>query len=194
MNSSDTINIHAVIPSSRVNGPGRRMVVFFQGCGRNCPGCFNPETHSDAGGLIKTPQQVFDESLTKGIEGLTVSGGEPFEQPDGLTALVRLARTRYGLTTVVYTGFTIEELQKDPQRGSALQYIDVLIDGPYKEGMKETTLLARGSTNQRLIFLSNRYQLADFYMPGKAELTISSEGVVTGTGFGRCVGPPRASF
>jgi len=183
----ERINIHAVIPSSRVNGPGRRMVVFFQGCGRGCPGCFNPQTHHDGGGLIKTPQQVFDEYLTDGIEGVTISGGEPFEQPDVLTALLRLARMRYGLTLVVYTGFTIEELQKNPQRARALKYTDVLIDGPYEEAMKEPTLLARGSTNQRLIFLSERYQLADFYMPGKAELTISSEGVVTGTGFGRCV-------
>lgn len=182
------INLHAVIPCSRVNGPGNRLVVFFQGCGRGCPGCFNPQTHPAQGRLIKTPQEIFDDYLKKDIEGITVSGGEPFEQADGLIELLRIARMRYGLTTVVYTGFTIEELQKNPQRHEALKYINVLIDGPFDETKKEPTLLARGSTNQRFIFLDDTYTIEAFYMPAKAELTISSEGVVTGTGFGRCVG------
>ena len=169
-------------------------MVFFQGCGRNCPGCFNLETHGNEPKLVKSPEEVFDEYLSGGIDGLTVSGGEPFNQPHGLASLLALARNGYGLSTVVYTGFTIEELRNDTQRAPVLEYIDVLIDGPYKEDLRETTLLARGSTNQRLIFLTNRYGIDDFYMPAKAELTISSEGVVIGTGFGRCVAQPAASF
>ena len=187
MRYDKTINLHAVIPCSRVNGPGKRLVVFFQGCGRGCPGCFNPDTHDEDVRIIKTPQEIFDGYLKKGVEGVTVSGGEPFEQAAGLTELLRLAVTAHGLTTVVYTGFTIEEIQKNPRLAGPLKYINVLVDGPFDETKKEPTLLGRGSMNQRLNFLDDTYTIKDFYMPAKAELIISSEGVVTGTGFGRCV-------
>lgn len=189
MKQESQINIHAIIPRSRVNGPGRRMVVFFQGCGRKCAGCFNPETHSFEKRLLFTPQKIFDKHMEKDVEGITVSGGEPFAQPEGLAELLRLARTRYGLGTVVYTGFTVEELRQRPSCLEPLEYIDVLIDGAYEGDKRETTLLARGSTNQRLIFFKGSYALADFYMPGRVEVIISAEGVVTETGFSACAQP-----
>ncbi len=177
-----TINIHAVIASSVVNGPGRRAVVFFQGCERGCPGCFNQATHPFTPANVLTAEEVLAR-ISPGIEGITVSGGEPFMQSAGLLSLLRAARAR-GLTTVVYTGFRLHELTS-PEARECLEHTDVLIDGPFEMDLAEPTMLARGSSNQRLHFLTRRYGPGDFVMPGKVELTIGADGTVTETGFSR---------
>lgn len=178
------INVHSVIPSSRVNGPGSRLVVFFQGCARKCPGCFNPDTHPFKKAHLYSPERLLLDFITPGIEGITISGGEPFYQSRGLLSLLQTAR-EYGLSTVVYTGFTYERLNKVPLCRLTFKFIDVLIDGGYEEDRKELTLLARGSTNQRFFFFTRHYQEKDFYMPAKVEIRIGRDGVVTNTGFSK---------
>ncbi len=179
------INLHSVIPSSRVNGPGNRMVIFFQGCDNNCPGCFNPTLRSFDIRNQYLPEEIFIKHLTDGIDGITVSGGEPFLQPKGLLELLKTAVRAYGLSIVVYSGFTLKELMNIPECAVCLNFIDVLVDGRYSISKNEPTLLARGSTNQRFCFLSDRYEKADFYMPGKVEVIIDKDGTVTQTGFSR---------
>lgn len=180
------LNLHAIIPSSSVNGPGRRLVIFFQGCRRNCAGCFNPQTHPFNANLAHTAESALTEGLkdVRGVEGITVSGGEPFLQSAGLKQLLKTARLELSLTTVVYTGFKIEEIRASREMSPCLSLIDVLIDGGFDETRKEKTLLARGSANQRFHFLTGRYELKDFYMPGKIEVLIRKDGSITGTGFG----------
>lgn len=180
----ELINIHAVIPCSRVNGPGRRMVVFFQGCRRSCPGCFNAPTHSFEPRLLYGAEETFERFFDPSVEGITVSGGEPFEQAGGLLRLLKAAVER-GLTTVVYTGFMMEELAGDPAYKAALGLIDVLVDGPFEADKTEPTLLARGSSNQRFHFLTDRYGITDFHMPGKLEVVIGKDGDIIETGFSR---------
>lgn len=177
------INVHSVIPISRVNGPGSRLVVFFQGCARNCPGCFNPDTHPFTKARLYSPDGLLLEFILSGIEGITVSGGEPFSQARGLFHLLKRARECYGLSTVVYTGFTYETLAGISPCREIFQWIDVLIDGGYEVDKKEPTLLARGSTNQKFYFFTSRYELKDFYMPAKVEITIGRDGVIRETGF-----------
>ena len=174
------VNIHAIIPCSRVNGPGARMVVFFQGCARACPGCFNQDTHSFEPRELLGVEAIMAYLPAVPVEGITVSGGEPFMQPEGLLALLGEAKSR-GLGAVVYTGFRIEELTGVAR--SCVWLMDVLVDGAYEEGNAELTLLARGSSNQRFHFLTGRYGIGDFMMPGKVEVTIAANGVVTETGF-----------
>jgi len=178
----DNLNIHAVIPRSRVNGPGTRLVVFFQGCARHCEGCFNPGTHTFEQRELVRPEALLGNHLSSGVEGITVSGGEPFSQPKGLLRLLKLAASS-GLSTLVYTGFTLEEVMDDEARDACLAFIDVLIDGPFKSSLSEPTLLARGSTNQRIHLLTSRYSIGDLYMQGKAEVIIGADGVVRKTGF-----------
>lgn len=183
----ELLNIHAVLKSSLVNGPGKRLVVFFQGCDRGCQGCFNPDTHSKEARALYTPEALLETYLidqADPVEGITVSGGEPFLQSAGLGRLLFLARNR-GLSTLVYTGYLIEELRAGVDRARVLEYIDVLIDGPFVEGLKEPTLLARGSINQRVHLLTGRYMAGDLLMPGRSEITISPGGIVTETGFSR---------
>lgn len=177
-----TINIHAVIPRSRVNGPGTRLVVFFQGCARGCQGCFNPETHPFEDRERLTPEGLLDRHLSASVAGLTVSGGEPFLQPAGLARLLEEARAR-SLSTLVYTGFTIEEIRRQPEKAKCLAFIDVLIDGPFEIDRPEKTLLARGSANQRIHLLTSRHTLDELYMPGRVEVIIGADGNVRKTGF-----------
>ncbi|MBI5237810.1 MAG: radical SAM protein [Deltaproteobacteria bacterium] len=184
---STLLNLHAVIKSSGVNGPGRRLVVFFQGCRRRCEGCFNPETHPFEPRLLMTADELFRDFFVSGIEGITVSGGEPFLQCKGLLELLISSRLEHGLSTVVYTGFTYEEILDSPEMSLRLGYIDALVDGQYDPRMPEDTLLARGSTNQRFILLTGRYTAEDFYLPAKAELVISSDGTVAASGFASVV-------
>ena len=185
MISKLSLNIHAVLPSSRVNGPGSRMVIFFQGCTRGCHDCFNPDTHPLEIRQSLSIEDIFSRFHSAGVEGITVSGGEPFLQPDGLICLLKTARKTFNLNTIVYTGFTYEEILEMPALYRSLRYIDVLIDGAYEDEKKERSLLARGSTNQRFHFLTGRYELADFHMPGKVEIIIGSDGIIKESGFSR---------
>ncbi|MDH4226877.1 MAG: radical SAM protein [Deltaproteobacteria bacterium] len=188
MASSIFIDTHAIIERSRVNGPGQRLVVFFQGCHRNCPGCFNPATHSIGTGVKYGIREIFARFLSKNVSGLTVSGGEPFLQSAALCELLKTAKREHGLTTAVYTGFTIEEIRSSTELSPALEHIDVLIDGAFDENNTERTTLARGSTNQRLHFLSGVYSIDDFILPGKAEIIINKDGSVVETGFSKPAG------
>jgi len=185
LSARNAIAIHSVIPFSRVNGPGSRMVVFFQGCGHNCSGCFNPATHASHGGSRLTPEALLERYVKDGIDGMTVSGGEPFDQPHGLLGLLQTAQEKYGLPTIVYTGYSYEALGRCRERFDCLPYIDLLIDGKYDLSQREESLLARGSTNQRFYFLTDRYDDDDLLLPAKAEIRIGRDGEVTKTGFSR---------
>ena len=189
MADAGLINVHSIIPSSVVNGPGKRLVVFFQGCRLDCPGCFNPDTHTFRENKLLSPDEILSSGAGAGagededIEGITVSGGEPFEQPSGLLNLLKCARTKRSLSTMVYTGHTYEEILNDSVKSLCLEFIDLLIEGRFIREEKETTRLARGSTNQRIMLLTDRYDIADLEMPGKAEIIISPDGRITKTGF-----------
>lgn len=182
------INIHALIPSSVVNGPGRRMVVFFQGCTILCRDCFNPDTHSLESKRLLSSDDIFSNCFEEGLEGITVSGGEPFLQLEGLFSLLKAAKTEYGLSTVVYSGFSLRKLKGREDVKDIFKFVDVLIDGPFDGSKKETTTLARGSSNQNVHFLSDRYKMDDFFMPARIEITIGRDGRITGTGFKRLSG------
>lgn len=182
-NISSEVNVHATVASSAINGPGNRLVVFFQGCEMNCPGCFNTDLHAFEEKNLLTPEDIL-KCRKKDCEGITVSGGEPFLQPLALLELTKAAKV-LGLTTVVYTGYNYDEIKAENEPREILEYIDVLIDGVFMANSLEPTLLARGSTNQRFLFLTDRYSLKDFLMPGKVEITIDADGTVTKTGFSR---------
>ncbi len=178
------LNLHGIIPSSGVNGPGLRCVVFFQGCVRGCEGCFNPGTHDLGMKKSMTVEEVL-RSIPSGIEGITISGGEPFLQLHGLLSLLGAIRSETGLSVMVYTGYTLTEIEAKSEMSRVLPLVDVLVAGPYDESLPEKTLLARGSTNQTIHFLSSRYTMADLYLPGRIEVTIGRDGTMTGTGFAR---------
>lgn len=161
------------------------MVIFFQGCDLGCHGCFNSGTHTFEDMNLYHPGDVFERYLRQDIEGVTISGGEPFYQAIELLSLLKLAKESYGLSTIVYTGFEYERLKKIREYRLCFDFMDVLIDGRYEESKKETTLLARGSSNQEFHFFTNRYRQANLYMLSKAEVLIGKDGTITKTGFSK---------
>ena len=90
------IRIHKILTGSSANGPGIRNAVWFQGCTLNCPGCFNPQTHDPEDGKLITSDDLCSQLLSPDTPcgGITISGGEPFQQPEGLLALLKELRKR----------------------------------------------------------------------------------------------------
>lgn len=150
MSSTQLLRISGIERESIVDGDGIRYVIFTQGCPHHCPGCHNPQTHSfDAGKLISVNELLADISKRKDyIDGITLSGGEPFCQSDQCSVIAEQAR-KMGLTVWCYTGYLFEELYGRNDR--LLNHIDILVDGPFIQQKRSLALQFRGSTNQRLI-------------------------------------------
>ena len=147
------IRIAGTVDDSIVDGPGIRYTVFTQGCPHHCPGCHNPKTHAQDGGYtVDTEKIVAQLRANPLLDGLTLSGGEPFEQPAACTELARQAHA-LGLNVWCYTGYTCEVLliAKNPAWEALLQQVDVLVDGPFLQGERSLELQYRGSKNQRLL-------------------------------------------
>lgn len=155
----EVLNLGAWLPSSTANGPGRRFVIWLQGCPLRCSGCFNPEFQPFTPNHVITVEDMLTRILdSPGIEGVTYTGGEPMAQAMALLALSRQL-CAYGLSIVSYTGYTYEDLLRsgDPFILALLDCLDILIDGPYQQE-EHKPLLWRGSANQRVVFLSERYK------------------------------------
>lgn len=139
------------IKHSLVNGPGIRYVVFFQGCPHHCDGCQNPETHDITGGEEEDTEEVIQRiRITKFLDGVTISGGDPLMQPEACAAIAQAAH-EMGLSVWVYTGWKFEDILGDSRKLKALRSIDVLVDGEFVSELKSEDALWRGSRNQRLI-------------------------------------------
>ncbi|MDW7738715.1 MAG: 4Fe-4S single cluster domain-containing protein [Bacillota bacterium] len=143
---------------SIVDGPGVRMTIFFQGCSHRCPGCHNPETHDSGGGTKISVHQLLKQiKVLESIDGITLSGGEPFEQPEAAAALAS-GIVSFGMNLVIYSGYTFEQLisgcKENPPVRRLLELGWLLIDGPFLEAQQDLCLPFRGSRNQRIIDLS----------------------------------------
>ena len=150
-----TISLFGTVPDSIVDGPGLRYAVFVQGCSHHCPGCHNPESQPAEGGTETTLAALLADIRANGlVHDVTLSGGEPFEQPEACAALAAaLKREGYGIWC--YTGYLYDDLagRTDPAIANLLDHIDVLVDGPFVESRKSLELKWCGSSNQRLIDL-----------------------------------------
>lgn len=149
------LRIAGIINESIADGPGIRMVIFTQGCKHSCKGCHNPHTHSFEGGeLIDTDKIISDLKKNILLDGITLSGGDPFEQAEACAALAGEIK-KAGMNVITYTGYTYEQLQKlsNDRKGcrELLENTDLLIDGPFLIEKKDLLLKFRGSSNQRII-------------------------------------------
>lgn len=149
------IRLSGISKESVVDGLGIRYVLYAQGCPHHCKGCHNPSTHSYEGGeLMDIESIVSDIKKYPMLDGLTLSGGECFEQAAEFAIMAEEVKAM-GLNVWAYTGYTLEEimLHKNERRGwnELINHIDVLVDGKYQEDDKDLALCFRGSKNQRII-------------------------------------------
>ena len=145
-------------------GPGLRYAIWTQGCIHNCKNCIAPDTHPlDKNGYWLGIEEIYleiEENMKKeNIRGITISGGEPFLQAKPLVELIKRLKERTQLDIICFTGFEYSYLKnkKDKSIEYILANIDILIDGKYIEEKNENNYL-RGSSNQNMIFLSERYR------------------------------------
>jgi len=151
------IRISGIVQESIVDGPGIRYVIFTQGCIHNCTGCHNTGTHSIDGGSVMTCAEIADKFKRNTLlEGITLSGGEPFLQAKQCAILAGEAHDA-GLSVFVYTGYTFDELYKrgfidgDEDIKCLLKNTDILVDGRFVLEERNILLKFRGSENQRII-------------------------------------------
>ena len=151
------MNLHGISKSSFVNGPGNRFVIWTQGCSKGCKNCFNPATWNFEPNLLLDVKEIFELIKESNVSGVTISGGDPLEQPDELLdLLVLLKELDLEDGIILFSGFTWDEI--NTIGGSTLEcldYIDLLIDGKFIERLKVEDGL-RGSSNQNFIYLSSK--------------------------------------
>ncbi len=133
-----------------VDGPGFRTSIYCSGCGHHCPGCHNPQSWNFDGGREMSTEEIMKIIEADPYANVTFSGGDPMYQAVGFAELAREIHKRTNKDIWCYTGFTFESLINHDQR-ELLEQIDVLVDGPFIEKLRNTDLLFRGSSNQRLI-------------------------------------------
>lgn len=140
-----------VIRGTTVDGPGFRTSIYLAGCRHRCPGCHNPQSWDFNAGM-ETDIDTLMEIIEEEDFDVTLSGGDPLYHPEDVAEIARRVR-ELGHTVWVYTGFTWEEIQRDPAMLAALRDVEAIVDGPYVESLRDPDLPFRGSTNQRIIKL-----------------------------------------
>ncbi|MGI6193406.1 MAG: anaerobic ribonucleoside-triphosphate reductase activating protein [Christensenellales bacterium] len=143
--------IAGLIRDSVVDGPGLRLALFTQGCPHACPGCHNPNTHDFSGGQEADTADIIQELANNPLwAGITLTGGEPFCQPEAMLEIAKAAR-EMGKSVWAYSGWTFEELLLDEKKRALLEACDVLVDGRFILERRSLALRFRGSDNQRVI-------------------------------------------
>ena len=191
--------IHGLVNGSRVNGPGLRTVVYFQGCTLGCRFCWNKETHAFSGderGVADVTDSVVSAHRECPLNGVTFSGGEPMQQADALLALMESLRDRLpGLSFGVYSGYSEPELasgrywcrcdltqrEKEDTLRRIKSHLDFAVLGRYLAG-NPSALALRTSTNQKLMLFSDRYREEEF-IEQEVEVHLDAQGTVQMTGF-----------
>jgi|APCry1669191812_1035378.scaffolds.fasta_scaffold71913_1 anaerobic ribonucleoside-triphosphate reductase activating protein len=193
--------IHNRIANSTANGPGERVVVWVQGCSLACSGCWNSETHPFVKDKDILISELADWILNQNVEGVTFSGGEPFQQAPALELLISFIKERRPeLSIGSFTGYTLQELRDgkfnwwhpelrtmipgDAKLSNAiLKQMDFIIAGRYNQLQRCDDKPLCGSRNQEVHFLSARYNLKDLHA-NIVEMVVDPEaGLVQITGF-----------
>ena len=141
------------------DGDGLRLSIYFSGCSHNCFGCHNPDSHDPEKGVlldsVLAAEIVNKVNTNPLLDGITLSGGDPMFNPEALLEFLKFLKEKTKKNIWCYTGYTYEQLLKDPLRAECLKYIDTLVDGPFIMALRDPSLSFRGSTNQRILPLKN---------------------------------------
>lgn len=179
------IRVHDVLPRSSIYGPGERWVLWVQGCTLGCKGCWNVETWSRRTDTERTVASLLSEleaaASAGDLEGISLLGGEPLQQAEPVLELIHAAR-EMGLSVLLYTGYEPEEY--DPTMQACHDGSDLVIGGRYVEALRDPFLRWRGSSNQRLVSPTGRYDVDAFEDLQEVEVLIDHDtGQMTVTGY-----------
>ncbi len=186
------LRIGSTVPLTKAEGPGKRFAVWAQGCTIRCAGCFNPHLWGARGGRLISAEdlcaQVVESASKNEIEGITLLGGEPFEQAPAFAVLAEAVQ-QAGLSVMAFTGYELDDLRGPdaPEgAGALLAATDLLVDGPYRADSPDLLRPWVGSTNQEFRFLTDRYRHLEPTLqasPDRVEVRVSQHGEVTINGW-----------
>jgi anaerobic ribonucleoside-triphosphate reductase activating protein len=164
---------------SRVNGPGKRFVLWTQGCSKACKNCYNPETWKFEGEEM-SPEKILELIENFEVDGITLTGGDPLEQSDILELLRLLYNLNLPRGIILFTGYKIDEINNSSMR-DCLNYIDVLIDGRYEDNLRISSGL-KGSSNQNIFYFSSKIKEDELLFDQEVEININNKEIYL-TGF-----------
>lgn len=184
---NEKLRLYMTAPCSEVLGPYKRFIVWVQGCKRRCKGCIAKDSWALDGGELVEVDTIVQQILRQdNIEGITISGGEPFLQQDALCELISKVREHKDVGVIIYTGMKYNEIENTALAHSA----DLIIDGEYVEELNDNKSL-RGSSNQNVLCLTERYNniVSEYYgRNGRKIELILADGVT------KMVGIPSKEF
>ncbi|MBM6993117.1 MAG: anaerobic ribonucleoside-triphosphate reductase activating protein [Prevotella sp.] len=147
----DGVFVLSILEDTMVDGPGFRTAIYCAGCPNACPGCHNPQSWDIHAGHVMTTEAIMQIIEADPYANVTFSGGDPMFQPEGFAELASAIRRRTEKTIWCFTGYTFEALLRNPRQRKLLEQLDVLVDGPFIQRLRDPDLRFRGSSNQRII-------------------------------------------
>lgn len=190
------VRIAWIEKNSYTNGPGPHFVVWFQGCSIHCPHCFNPHTHDPSAGKLLEVSAIVDKIIKVykkcEVKGVTITGGEPFDQPLALLELTSRVKSSTDLGIILLSGYSSETLFKASLSQEIISYTDLLIAGPF---IFEQTIKRglRGSSNKTYHFITDYYKKEDFNAIPALEIAFNEEGDVILSGIDPFILEPEGS-
>lgn len=169
---------HNILHDNMANGDGLRVVLFVSGCNHYCKGCQNPVTWDPNDGLefdTDAMCEIYEQLSQDYISGLTLSGGDPLYpgNRNSIYLLCQLVKSQFPKKTIwLYTGYLFEQIKDLP----VMQYIDVLVDGPFAQELADVNCHWRGSTNQKIYRKVNGEWRVDADEQNKLEIRSSEAG------------------
>ena len=155
MEEKFTLRLLKTFKETIVDGIGLRYSLYFSGCTHKCKGCHNEYSWNPENGdmityelLEKIAKEINENTM---LDGITVSGGDPLFNPEDMIKVLRFLKEKTGKDIWMYTGYTLEQIRKDERKNRCLEYVDVLVDGPFIKQLYTPDLRFKGSSNQRII-------------------------------------------
>ena len=180
--TNESLNVHKILEVTEVEGPGKRFCIWVQGCSVRCKGCAVPWTWNPTNGTFITinalVERVKQSIENYNITGVTILGGEPFDQADTLALFLQEIK-KLNLNVLAFSGYYYEQLLQRGVNAEIFDYIDLLIEGPFEQELLDLSRPWVGSSNQKYRFLTNQWDESIFTTyTNKVEVRVNANGTI----------------